>query len=133
MMTIATPKVPQLNAQLSSVMGHPVDVEIVWAHILHAGLDMHSRLAVCTTLTSYDSKWVLQQLLAAIQTVLDKADAMIPEHEAAQAGHDKNILRTSVTRIRISMQPGIAAKPTMQLEGVDQSQDSDGSGNAPCA
>lgn len=122
--------VPKANASLSKLLGHAVEVEVAWGDILHAGLSMDGRITVSTTLTSGKSRMVLQLLIDSIQTVLQKADAMIPEHEA-QDGHAPNILRTGVSRVRLGIAPGSAAKPVLHLEPVDKSVDSDGSGNVP--
>ena len=74
---------------------------------------------------------VLQLLIDSVQMVLEKADAMIPDHEAQDGGHAPNVLRTGVTRIRIVIAQGNAAKPTLYLEPIDKGVDSDGSGDVP--
>ena len=69
--------VPEANARLSSVVGQPVDIEVQWTTIFLDQFTMSQRLDVAETLAGQNSQFVIQPMVQAISTVIQKIDEAV--------------------------------------------------------
>lgn len=116
--------VPEANARLSSVVGQPVDIEVQWTTIFLEKMTMNQRLDVAETLAGHNSQFVIQPMVQAISTVIQKIDEAVPQAEAAAgAGLPNNPVKQRIARVVIRGIEGSTAKPGLQLLPLAQGTD----------
>eukprot|EP00040_Diaphanoeca_grandis_P005989 m.35451 g.35451 ORF g.35451 m.35451 type:complete len:638 (+) comp17141_c0_seq1:167-2080(+) len=113
--------VPQANSALTQVFGKQIEIEVLWPSIFPDGSPMKTRLDTADMLCGENSKFVIQPMVQAIQTVMQKFDESVPAMELA-AGPPQNPIKTRICRIKIQGASGLM-KAAMSIQPLNQGTD----------